>query len=155
MSVQDEIEIANSLLRGPKIPMDMQACKSIGGGSQTGPSSIPMPSLKMEEVTKRDIQRPRQSNTPISARAKTDIQRDLMESQRIMGVNQTSRQELTEDLGFDGSVERLFECINAIDSQIEEYSTSRVGQKMLEQWEALKPRFQRFELYFDRTMSKL
>jgi len=157
MAVKDEIDIANMIMAKPKIRMnagEKQPAQCIGGASKTGPNSeIATGQLMAEEVKMSDLRPQRRAKPSLS----NDRKNELKEAMRRSHLHNTRQEPITEDMGFEESVESLFEAVNNIELGIEEIGsqTGRVGRKMVEEWDMLLKRLKRFELYYDRAMSKL
>lgn len=149
--VKDEIALAEMIMSKPKIAMGHDAAKQIMGGGNTGPTL--QPTGIVEEITERDVKAPMQ-RPQVTKQFTQGVRRDIAEADRIMGK---APAPLTEDMGFEQAVENLFECVNAINSQMDEYagSAGRVSRKMEEKWQSVVKALQGFELYYDRTMQRL
>lgn len=166
MGVKEESMIADLILKKPSIPMDMEACKGLGGSSAPSVSAGVGVHAISEEVTVNDVQTVAQSlrRPSVSKQMITAIKNEADAVQQILDGNvgkafkdKKQLPILPEDASFEQVVEVFFECADIIDDNIAQVAESagRVGTKMNEKWAGIRERMKRFEFYFDRTMSKL
>lgn len=165
MAMQDEVSLIESILKKPKIHMDMEAAKHLGnGGESTGPSFEYNPGVP--PITKEDVQAVTSSSrgqVKVTPQAIKNIREDVDAANRIMGLqkkrpmSQLPQDEETGEVNFDDVVEQFFENVDCINNSVDELveASGRVGRKMKVEWVALLKQVKRFEFYYDRAMSRL